>query len=44
MNFIKENKEKIEKIYKEYRRYLELLTYEEVLIDKKLFLSIEKKG
>ncbi len=33
----------LQKIYKEYNRLSELLTYQEVLLDKKLFLNIEKK-
>lgn len=35
--------EKIKKHYAEYNRILDLLTYEEVLLDKKLFLHLEKE-
>ena len=35
--------EKIKKIYSEYNRIMELLTYEEVLLDKKLFLRLDRE-
>ena len=36
-------KDKLKDLFKEYLRICELLEYEEVLLDKKLFLSLERK-
>ncbi|MGN0961079.1 MAG: peptide chain release factor-like protein [Christensenellales bacterium] len=43
MREINEIKNKLEEINKEYFRLCELLTYEEILLDKKLFLQLEKQ-
>jgi len=43
MNGLKDNIEKLNKIYEDYSRLCEMLTYEEVVLDKKLFLKFERE-
>lgn len=43
MQFFETEKEKLTKINNDYKKLCELLTYEEVLIDKKLFLNYQKQ-
>lgn len=43
MEKFKDIESQLKEIYDEYKKISELLTYEEVLVDKKLFLSLENK-
>lgn len=43
MQFIEKNKQKLEDILSTYNKACTLLTYEEVLLDKKLFLKLQKQ-
>lgn len=43
MQVFEKEKTRLQKIYDDYQKFCTLLTYEEVLVDKKLFLNLQKQ-